>query len=100
MSEALRVRVFEEAGAFAENKDVAAVIREERLRRELTDGRSVVLDFDRVEYATQSFIHAMIAQLVRKSPDSLDSLSFANCSEAVRGIIEIVVDYAQEDDTT
>lgn len=92
-----RVMVFDEAGAFAENKDAAAKIRQADLRKALEAGEPIVLDFANVEYATQSFVHALIAQAVRKNPDSLDLISFANCGDPVRGIIEIVVDYAQED---
>jgi STAS-like domain of unknown function (DUF4325) len=94
----IRVEIFKEAGEFAEDKDAAARIREERLRAGLDSGGEVVLDFAGVGYATQSFIHAMIAQTVRRNPDVLERISFANCSDAVRGIVEIVIDYAQEGD--
>ncbi|WP_084505495.1 STAS-like domain-containing protein [Nocardia harenae] len=92
------IRVYKFAGSFAENKDAAAKIRDELLIPSLDRGDEVTLDFDAVDFATQSFVHAMLVKAVRENEVWLDRILFTNCSEAVQGIIEIVVDYAQEVD--
>ncbi|WP_425562077.1 STAS-like domain-containing protein [Microbacterium kribbense] len=58
----------------------------------------MILDFEGVSLATQSFVHALIAEAVRsETPAGLDHLVFKNCSSAVRSIIEVVISYAQDD---
>lgn len=85
------------AGVFAENKDIAAVIREKILLPELRKGNEILLDFEGIEGATQSFIHAMVSQSIREfGPESLDHIIFKNCNQTVREIVSIVTDYMQE----
>jgi hypothetical protein len=91
------MKVVTRTGSFAGDKDAAATIREEYVRPELAKGADVVLDFDGVDLATQSFIHALIAAVVRENPDNLDHLAFKNCNENVQSLIEIVVEYAQDE---
>ena len=92
----IEIRVEERARAFAEDKDIAAQLREEVVRPVLSRGETVRLDFEGVTGATQSFIHAMISDLIH-SPglDALNKLEFANCNGEVRAIIEIVCEYSQ-----
>lgn len=91
------VNIFSEAGSFAENKDIARDIRLERVMPALEKGDEVVLDFDGVEAATQSFVHALISDLLRKyGGDVLDRMVFKGCNDSVRKIITIVIDYMQE----
>ncbi len=85
------------AGSFAGDKDAAALLRSEVLLPSLAKSKSVTLDFDGVELATQSFMHALLAQTVREDPSSLEHIEFKNCNEDIQALIEIVVDYAQED---
>ena len=57
----------------------------------------VTLDFENVDSTTQSFIHALISDLIRHySIDVLERIYFKNCNEMVKKLIEIVVDYMQE----
>lgn len=91
------IHVMNATGPFAENKDAAARLRDESLKKALSQPGTVEIDFAGVEYATQSFIHALVAHAIRSSPDILERISFSNCTDAVRGVIEIVVDYAQEE---
>lgn len=89
--------IFDKAGAFAENKDVARDIRLREIIPALEKNEEVVLDFERVDAATQSFIHALISDLFRKyGNDALDRIAFKSCNDTVRKIINIVVDYMQE----
>lgn len=84
-------------GPFAENKDAARAARLEQIVPALDRGEEVVLDFGGIESATQSFVHALISDLFRRyGADVLDRLVFKNCTENVKKIISIVVDYMQE----
>lgn len=92
------IRVADHAGDFAGDKDVARLIRQEMLQPELLAGNEVVVSFEGVDLATQSFIHAMISDLVRSAEfDALDLLVFEHCNESVKELISIVVEYSQED---
>lgn len=91
------IAIFNRAGAFAENKDVARDIRTQEIIPTLEKKEEVILDFERVEAATQSFIHALISDILRKyGNDALDHLTFKSCNDTVKKIINIVVDYMQE----
>ena len=94
----MTIEIFKRATSFAEDKDVAASIREKEIRPSLSRGDSVVLDFSRVEGATQSFIHAMLSDLIRTmGADILDRVEFRSCNHTIQSIIEIVVQYSQLD---
>jgi len=68
-------------GQFAENKDVAREIRINEIVPALDTGEEVTLDFKGVDSATQSFVHALISEIIRKRGVSvLDSLYFKNCT--------------------
>ena len=93
----INIGIFNRAGAFAENKDVARDIRIKEIIPVLTQGEEVTLDFDRVDAATQSFIHALISDILRKhGANVLDRMVFKSCNVTVKKIIEIVVDYMLE----
>jgi len=93
----IQIKLFPEVGAFAENKDLAKAIRINKIIPALDKDQEVTLDFDKVDSATQSFIHALISDLIRQKGISvLDRVYFKNCSETVKTIIRIVTDYMQE----
>jgi DNA-binding transcriptional MerR regulator len=78
----------------AENKDDARRLRETVILPLLERGEQVELDFGRVEVATQSFVHALISEAVRRySESSFDRIKFANCSEEVRETVLTVFEY-------
>lgn len=90
------IKIFDKAGKFAGNKDLA---REIRLKEILPyiDECGVILNFENVESATQSFIHALISDVIRqKGIKVLDKLYFKSCSSTIQKIIEIVTEYMQE----
>lgn len=92
-----KIGIREKAGAFAENKDVARDIRLTEIVPALEKDEDVVLDFAGVDATTQSFIHALISDLLRKyDSDVLDKIEFKSCNDTIRKIITIVVDYMQE----
>jgi hypothetical protein len=60
-------------------------------------GEAVVLDFAGVNLVTQSFVHALISDVLRSEGErGLDHLVFDHCNEGVRGIVETVVQYSLE----
>lgn len=96
MSE-ISIYIFEKAGSFAENKDTARDIRVKEIIPALGDNKTVILNFDKVESTTQSFIHALISDVLRvHGIEILDRLLFKSCNQTVKEIINIVVDYMQE----
>jgi len=89
--------LFDRVGAFAENKDIARDIRTREILPALEKNEEVVLDFEGVGAATQSFIHALISDVLRKrGNDALDHIVFKSCNDTIKQIINIVVDYMQE----
>lgn len=95
----MKIEVSAKPGLFAENKEQARRLRA-RLLRELrsSNDSTVQLDFGNVEYATQSYVHALIAEAIRdESIDALDRIEFLNCNDEVKAIIEVVVSYSQDD---
>lgn len=91
------IKLFQLTGSFAENKDVAREIRVKKIIPLLDKNEKVTLDFENIDAATQSFVHALISDLIRKyGVEILDNLFFKNCSETVKKIINIVTDYMQE----
>ena len=91
----MNIVMFDMVGDFGEDKDMAARLREERLRPALALKDEIILDFDRVSLVTQSFIHALISDLLRKGGEQvLDHLEFKNGSPLVRGIVSTVVQYS------
>lgn len=91
------VKLFETAGSFAENKDLARQIRKDKIIPALENGEEIILDFENINAVTQSFIHVLISDLIRHyGSEVLDKISFKNCNETIRKIVDIVVDYMQE----
>jgi hypothetical protein len=80
---------------FAEDKDLARDLREREILPALERSDRVVLDFSRVNYATQSYIHALIGEPLKKyGEDALESLEFKGCSPQLKSLITLVVDYS------
>lgn len=93
----MRILVSKYAGTFAENKDVARELRVDKIIPALTSDKEVVLDFANVTGATQSFVHALISDVIRQYGDDVfDYIVFKNCSPVVKEVIVIVTEYMQE----
>ncbi|NNN05331.1 MAG: STAS-like domain-containing protein [Elusimicrobia bacterium] len=93
----MKIEIKARAGAFAENKDIARDLRLREIIPALEKKESVELNFSGVDATTQSFIHALISDLLRKyGAEVLDLIEFKSCNDTVRKIITIVVDYMQE----
>ena len=93
----IHIKLFKRVGPFAENKDIAKKLRIEEIMPALSRGDEVILDFDGVGGATQSFIHALISDPIRKLKDAaFDNLMYQNANNDIREIISIVYRYMQE----
>lgn len=93
----MKINLFESVGSFAENKDIARGIRINSIIPALKRNEKIILNFYKIESATQSFIHALISDLIRiKGIEVLDKILFKNCNEKIKKIIEIVVEYMQD----
>src|SRR5262245_33929636 len=91
----LKIMIPSGSNGFAEDKDEARTLRIEKLLPALERGQGVMLDFSKVNYATQSYIHALLGEALQKFGDQvLDKLEFKNCSASVRSVVELVVDYS------
>ena len=91
------IKFFPVVGSFAENKDLARKIRLEKINPTLKKNQEITLDFENVGSATQSFIHALISDLIRNfGVEILDKIYFKNCSDTIKKIINIVTEYMQE----
>jgi len=92
-----KIIVYQKAGEFAENKDIAKQWREEIILPELAKNKEVEVDFINVTGVTQSFVHALVAEAIRRYGDSaFDNLVFSNANGVVREIIRTVYHYMQE----
>lgn len=90
------IKLLPKTGVFAENKDLAREIRIKNITPLLEKNEEIVLDFEGVESVTQSFIHALISELIRTfGNEILENIYFKNCNKNVQNIINIVVEYMQ-----
>lgn len=91
----LVIRIKQEAGAFAENKETATTLRDRRIRPALEKGDAVVLDFSGVDGATQSFVHVLIREaLDLHGEEILSRLEFKGCTEGIKSIVLTVIEYS------
>lgn len=80
---------------FAEDKDQARSLRINDLLPALERNNQIIIDFKDVKYATQSFIHALIGEPLKKYGERLlENIEFRNCSPQLRSVIALVVDYS------
>ena|SRR2546428_38242 len=95
----ITVRMLRAVGTFAENKDLARELRRDVILPALKEGGNVILDFTGVESTTQSFIHALISQIIREfGINILDRMPFKGCNEGVRKFVSIVTEYMQHEE--
>jgi hypothetical protein len=80
--------------SIAEEKEVARFLREELIKPALRREEEVELNFARAQVVTQSFIHALLAEVIcRFEEKALDYLIFAKCSDEAEQVIKTVIDY-------
>jgi len=91
------INMYRQIGDFAENKEIAKRIRVENIMPTLSRGDGVELDFEGVDGATQSFIHALISDPIRQFRNvAYENLYYKNANKDVQKVISIVYRYMQE----
>jgi hypothetical protein len=89
------IQIKEQAGEFAQDKELAKLLRENILFPAIAKRNLVILNFDGVTGATQSFIHALIGVVLQQyGEESLEWLEFKNCQSGVKSIILTVIEYS------
>src|ERR1700753_198272 len=89
------IEIFAYTGVFAENKDTAANLREEKITPALNKLEHVILNFKKIDSSTQSFIHALISNSFQKHGEkALDLIEFKNCSTSIKKLVTAVVNYS------
>ncbi len=92
----IEIKLFEKVGGFAEDKDIARKIRIRELMPALARWKKVILNFENITGATQSFVHALISAAMRKHGiEFLDKVVFKSCTASAKSIVKIVVEYMQ-----
>jgi STAS-like domain of unknown function (DUF4325) len=80
---------------FAEDKDEARRIRVGKLLPALSKDSLVILDFRDIKYSTQSFVHALLGEVLQRyGEDVLAQIDFKNCTPQLKSLIQLVVDYS------
>lgn len=91
----IEIKVPQGIEGFLEDKDLARNLRNEKIIPALSVGERVVIDFSDVKYATQSFVHTLVGEALRRfGEDALNEIEFRNCSQQLKSVIELVVDYS------
>ena len=92
-----RIYLYRYTKNFAENKDIARDLRIRKILPIINSGEDIEINFSKVKTTTQSFIHALISDVIKKrGVDIINHIYFKKCSDQVKGIISIVVDYLQD----
>ncbi len=84
-----------DVAAFEEDVDMAAAVRDDTIIPSIRNGKIVVLDFDGIRFATQSFVHALIYKVLRDVPQSRTMLCITRASNASKEAIRAVAAYAR-----
>jgi STAS-like domain of unknown function (DUF4325) len=82
---------------FAEDKDEAKRLRISRILPAFGGGQphDIILDFSDINYSTQSFIHALLGEVLQRYGESaLEHIQFKKCAPQVKSLIRLVVDYS------
>lgn len=95
----MKIELYPIVGSFAEDKDKAREIRTQQILPAIENGETITLNFKSIDSVTQSFIHALISDVIRKEGiDVLDKIFFKRCNKTIQQIINIVVEYMQDVD--
>ena len=90
-----QIRIPAGANKFSEEKDEVRKVRVNASLPALDARYHVVLDFSRVPFVTQSFMHAVIGDALKRHGEHvLDRIEFHKCNSQVRSIVSLVVDYS------
>lgn len=80
---------------FEEDVEKAANVRDNIVLPNINQGKMVVLDFYKVKFATQSFVHALMYKVIRDGQQIGATLSIARCTNSTREAVIAVAAYAK-----
>lgn len=80
---------------FEEDVEKAAEVRDTTILPNINSGKMVVIDFSKVKFATQSFVHALMYKVIRDGQQIGATLSIANCTDSTRQAVMAVAAYAK-----
>lgn len=93
----MELKLIEHTGSFAENKNIARKLKTDIIMPALKKNEEITLNFMGVGSSTQSFIHALISDALRKyGIDILDKINFKGCNKTIKTLIKIVSEYMQD----
>lgn len=81
---------------FCEDVEAAARVRDVEVAPRLLEGADVILDFEGVSVATQSFAHACLYKVLRDIDQVYEHLSIARATNGTRQAILAVAAYARQ----
>lgn len=91
----MEIRIIDYTGTFAENKDTAKALRENQIKPRLTQKQKVILNFYNIDSTTQSFVHALISEVLQNDGEEiLELLEFKSCNSAVKSLVRTVINYS------
>jgi hypothetical protein len=81
---------------FTDDKDEAKRVRLGEILPALDNPElRVVLDFTHVKSSTQSFVHALLGEALKKHGESvLNRIHFHKCTPLMKSLVQLVVDYS------
>ena len=83
------------SNGFNDEKDYARTLRRETILPALERNDPVVLDFSQMKSSTQSFVHALLGEALKRYGESaLDKIEFRNCNPLMKSLVGLVVDYS------
>ena len=93
----IEIKLLNQVGYFAENKDIAREIRLKQIMPALDQRENIILDFAGVDSATQSFMHALLSEVLRHyGSQVIEQIQFKSCTKTLEKIITLVLEYMQE----
>lgn len=85
------VRVRRALGETPNDREAAERYGRERIASALASGRNVLLDFTDVNLATQSFFHALLAEVILGDERNADRVSIVNATSSQSAIFNLAV---------
>lgn len=78
---------------FVEDVEIASKIRESTILPAIKSGETIILDFGKERFVTQSFVHALLKEAFNVE-GSLTRISFINCTKSTEEAIRTVAAYS------
>jgi anti-sigma regulatory factor (Ser/Thr protein kinase) len=80
-------------GPFAEDKQAAIKVRDERILHEIALGKKIVIDFEHVKSAPHSFLSALLATPIKRTGmKAYKTISIINANPEIRETIDYIMD--------